>query len=141
MGYPLTRGLGYTLENGQRSVSEESLGDLAEEMLRAREKFPNNRDLAMALLEEVGEAAEEMLNEPSAAISQRRREEWLQVACVAMRLYEEGDPLYESHNPGSRVSARMSVLKSAAGIGRIAKLALEHLAFSLDVPADAAPLE
>jgi NTP pyrophosphatase (non-canonical NTP hydrolase) len=99
-----------------------SLRDLTNEMVRARIKFPRPYWLGSALAEEVGEVAEAMekllpelpdglphafmnlakhLGDLHRKLLQRRssdevRKEALQVACVAMRIYEEGDPLYDN---------------------------------------------
>lgn len=75
-----------------RSVNRESIEALDAEMGRAREKFPSNRYLMTALVEEVGELAQATLQQQG---RERIRREALQVACVAMRIYEEGDPVYD----------------------------------------------
>ena len=64
------------------------------ELERARAKFPTNDKLFWALVEEVGELGEALRNEPS----QRIRAEALQVACVAVRIYEEGDAEFVARN-------------------------------------------
>lgn len=64
-----------------------SLMPLAEEMAKARRKFPANQYLMSALAEEVGELAEAYMIEPNSAAM---RKEALQVACVAMRIVTEG---------------------------------------------------
>lgn len=61
---------------------------LCAEVTRARAKFPGNRHLLAALTEEVGELAQAMLQGKPTAEIQR---EALQVACVALRIFEEGD--------------------------------------------------
>lgn len=87
MGYGIDRGFGYS-----KSLCGSSASDLAEEILKAREKFPGNRYLLAALVEEVGELAKAYLQrEGKEAI----RKEALQVACVAMRIYEEGDAIFD----------------------------------------------
>ena len=65
---------------------DETMDRLAAEITRACGKFPDNRLLVDALAEELGEAAREDLP----CVPGNR--EWLQVACVAMRLYMEGTP-------------------------------------------------
>ena len=63
------------------------LRPLAEEMVRARTKFPGPRVLGSALAEEVGEMADAWLRmDPTHC-----RKEALQVACVAMRIHQEGN--------------------------------------------------
>lgn len=65
-----------------------TLDAISAEVCRAREKFPGNRLLLAALTEEVGELAKAMLQDrPSDEI----RREAIQVACVAIRIIEEGD--------------------------------------------------
>ena len=61
---------------------------LEAEVRRARGKFPGNRFLLAALTEEVGELARALLQRQGEAQVQR---EALQVACVALRILEEGD--------------------------------------------------
>jgi hypothetical protein len=65
-----------------------TLYELAAEIARAREKFPDNKHLLAALMEEVGELAKELLEKGPAA---RVRAEAIQVACVAIRIATEGD--------------------------------------------------
>lgn len=101
-----------------RAPLRASLRDLTDEMVRARTKFPKSRYLVTALGEEIGELAEALekagVIPPPQFVNlvkhygdlqrwtlQRRsrdeiRTEALQTACIAMRLYEEIDPLYEN---------------------------------------------
>lgn len=65
-----------------------SIHDLNCEVARARRKFPSNAHMLAALTEELGETAQALLEGQG---RERIRAEALQVACVAMRLYEEGD--------------------------------------------------
>ncbi len=67
-------------------LSPETIAALQSEVALARIKFPKPDGLVPALCEEVGEWAGE--TDPA-----KRRRELLQVACVALRLFEEGDPL------------------------------------------------
>ena len=62
----------------------DSFRRLIDEMERARAKFPGNRMLLTALAEEVGELAEAI------ATGTGVRTEALHVACVAVRILEEG---------------------------------------------------
>lgn len=112
MSYPFERGLGYP-----QSVHVETLGDLTEEVVRAREKFPRGNDLGLALLEEVQELFEE-LDASNGKVTPRTREEAIQVACVALRLAEEGDPTWT----GDAVTE--SILLEAQEVGALAR---EHL--------------
>lgn len=88
----LTTPLASELSARQRPIPgcllESSSAALSAEMVRARKKFPGRSDLTVALMEEVGELAREMLEGGS---RERVRAEALQAACVAMRIYEEGD--------------------------------------------------
>ncbi len=65
-----------------------ALSSLAEELQRARTKFPGNDLLTIALGEEFGELCQAQLQRKS---RDEIRKEALQVACVAIRIYEEGD--------------------------------------------------
>lgn len=79
------------LLRGGCAVEYGSLRELADEMKRARAKFPEQHRLLAALMEEVGETAQAYLE----GKPEHAREEALQVACVAMRIYEHGDWDYE----------------------------------------------
>jgi len=58
------------------------------EIDRARAKFPTNKNLMIALAEEVGELAQALLQKkPNGEIYK----EAIQVACVALRIAHEGD--------------------------------------------------
>jgi NTP pyrophosphatase (non-canonical NTP hydrolase) len=70
------------------SMMESTASDVAEEVMRARAKFPSNEHLLAALMEEVGELAKALLEGESV---ERIRAEAAQVACVAVRIIEEGD--------------------------------------------------
>lgn len=62
--------------------------EVLNEINRARAKFPTNEHLMIALVEEVGELAQALLQQkPDREIYA----EAIQVACVAMRIAEEGD--------------------------------------------------
>lgn len=65
-----------------------TFNNISNEVLRARTKFPDNEKLLAALVEEVGELAQAMLQRKSPA---EICKEAVQVACVAIRLIEEGD--------------------------------------------------
>lgn len=69
----------------------ESRVHLADELIAARAKFPGNRLLLAALTEEAGELAKALLQR---AGREKIQHEALQVACVAMRIYEEGDATF-----------------------------------------------
>jgi NTP pyrophosphatase (non-canonical NTP hydrolase) len=91
MGYGIDRGFGY-----RESPHQITVCDVAEEMMRAREKFPSNEHLLAALTEEVGELAQAFIQKkPWDEI----RGEAMQVACVAMRIMEEGDSTLTEPTP------------------------------------------
>lgn len=66
---------------------QESLEAVKNEIARAREKFPNNKHLLAALTEEVGELNKAYLE----GDFEHAKTEAIQVACVALRILEEGD--------------------------------------------------
>ena len=85
------RGMGY-----KQSLNEATLGDLAEEVLRAREKFPGNRHLTTALGEEYGELCQAQLQRKT---RKQIKREALQVACLALRIFEETDATFADLTP------------------------------------------
>lgn len=62
------------------------------EVLAARTKFPGNKHLLAALTEEVGELAQAILQDQPRDLIVR---EAIQVACVAIRIAEEGDAAFD----------------------------------------------
>lgn len=66
-----------------------------DEMQRARSKFPSNEHLLAALMEEVGELAQALLDGHG---RERVVAEAIQVACVAVRIVEEGDSSFNGGN-------------------------------------------
>lgn len=77
------RGMGY-----RESPHLVTMGDVVDEVRAARDAFPENAHMLAALVEEVGELAQAMLQgKPWAEV----RGEAKQVACVAIRIMEEGD--------------------------------------------------
>ncbi|BAO53070.1 hypothetical protein KPP23_043 [Pseudomonas phage KPP23] len=68
------------------------LADVRAEVLRAREKFPGDRIMLLALAEEFGELIKASLDEPSANV----RKEAMQTAAVACRVILDGDGSVES---------------------------------------------
>jgi len=93
---------------------------LAAELLRARSKFPSNERLFAALLEEVGELAYEMTRD-----RQRQREEALQVACVAIRIAEEGDADFGDELPRCAPPMFAELACDAQKLGSAARELLE----------------
>jgi len=72
-------------------IRPSTLDALHAEVERARSKFPSNRHLLAALVEEVGELAKAFLeDEPR----DRMRAEAIQAACVAVRIFEESDSTF-----------------------------------------------
>ena len=65
-----------------------TMSDIVKEVERARKKFPDPYALLAALTEEVGELAKALLDEPM----DRVESEAIQVAAMAIRIIEEGDP-------------------------------------------------
>lgn len=61
----------------------------------ARRKFPSNKVLFAALVEEVGEVAKALQDETR----ERLISELVQVAAMALRLAVEGDPAYQNSLP------------------------------------------
>ena len=77
-----------------------SIAALTAELKRARAKFPGNAKLTVALMEEVGELAQALLQgKPKDEIVK----EALQVACVAVRIAEEGDSDFGSDKEWSKL--------------------------------------
>lgn len=93
-----------------------ALASLAQELARAREKFPDVRLALCALVEELGEAVR---RRPAYAPGNR---EWLQVACCALRLYQEGDPAAAkdegTRDPGCPLEWIESALRTLEQLGR-----------------------
>lgn len=66
---------------------------LTGEVTRARRKFPGSRFMLAALMEEVGELAQAIIQKQPA---ENIRKEALQVACCAVRMLEEGDSSFDT---------------------------------------------
>ena len=73
---------------GLRALEPLTHDALDAEVMLARRKFPGNRFLLAALLEECGELAKAMLQKKPRDVIER---EAIQVACVALRICEELD--------------------------------------------------
>ena len=97
-----------------------TLALLKTEVFTARDKFPSNEHLFAALLEEVGELAYEMTRD-----RQRQREEALQVACVAIRIAEEGDADFGGEQPRVAPLRSAGLACDAETLGRAARAMLE----------------
>ena len=96
--------------------TDETLDALRAELDRARAKFPTNAHLYAALGEEVGELARELLENGT---RERIREEAIQVACVAIRIADEGDrdfPLsIPKKGPAAKPEPEKPVVRYASG--------------------------
>lgn len=90
----------------KRTLTGSSMYKLYAEVEFARTKFPNPHALVAALFEEFAE----WCGEDDDA---KKRKELLQIACVAMRLYEETDPL-EDHPLQLELKCRGVMLESLA---------------------------
>jgi hypothetical protein len=87
-----------------------TVGDLMQEITRARTKFPGNRYLLAALVEEVGELAEALVSGTKGEVYK----EAIQCACVAIRIAEEGDAT--TYTPGFFIALVSSVGRVARGL-------------------------
>lgn len=83
----------------------DTLENLCDEVVGARHKFPKPDALFAALIEDVGELSEAVLR--TGTIDKK---EALQVACVALRLCEEGDPLLD-HGASQLLAIKASNLE------------------------------
>lgn len=93
---------GEPYESRSMRLSPSTIREIAREVVRARTKFPGNRNLLGALTEEVGELFEAGLEQgprrrhDADALTRR---EAIQVACVAIRIAEEGDADFAGSTP------------------------------------------
>jgi hypothetical protein len=79
-------------EYQEREIVYKFLGEVYQELARARKKFPDSRCCTVALMEEVGELAQAMLKVAAGKWPESRiREEAVQVAVMAIRVCLEGD--------------------------------------------------
>lgn len=74
-------------------LRRDTLDAVSREVMRARAKHPTNTNLLPALVEEVGELAQALADKHG---RERVVAEAIQVACVALRIVEEGEPAFES---------------------------------------------
>lgn len=74
-------------------MKKETLKLITEELINAREKFPSSSLCMIALMEEVGDLAKAILSESRMSI----KIEAVQVAVMAIRVLEEGDPSTDQH--------------------------------------------
>lgn len=82
-------------------MASDFLNDVAIEVKKARAKFPMGRHLLPALMEEVGELANALLEQEygHGVSSEDVYREAVQVATVAMRIAEEGEPVFPKYQP------------------------------------------
>lgn len=73
------------------SPEELTMHAIAAEVIKARLKFPGNRFVFTALVEEVGELARAIIQRKDRDAIER---EAIQVAAMCVRIIEEGDPIY-----------------------------------------------
>lgn len=78
--------------SGPRGPAAASLTALMERVAKGRAKFPGNRFMLAALTEEVGELARALLQRKG---PEEVRAEALDVAVVAIRIFEEGDATFD----------------------------------------------
>jgi NTP pyrophosphatase (non-canonical NTP hydrolase) len=82
---------------------DEVLKDVKTEIGRAREKFPKSTDLLPALVEEVGELSQALLQQKHEPNKDKGSvdiyKEAIQVACAALRLATEGEPNFPLYEP------------------------------------------
>jgi hypothetical protein len=115
------------------SVLDETFDDIGAEVIRARQKFPGNRHLLAALVEEVGELSQAYLQRQG---SQRIREEAMQVACVAIRIMEEGDSAFAVLDDAIRrkdkqiVAAEAALAEAKEAVAALSDLHRKHAAFA-----------
>ncbi len=72
--------------------SQLTLDAISAEVIRARQKFPGKRFLLAALMEEVGELSRAYLQKKD---KDEIEIEAIQVACLAIRIIEEGDAAFD----------------------------------------------
>lgn len=88
-----------TLDN----LTQNAFDDLSTELRRARREWPDNGHLLAALMEEVGELSQAMLqqqHEPSKGITADKiYMEAIQVAVMALRVCTEGDSTFPIYRP------------------------------------------
>ena len=74
-----------------------TMAEISDEVVRARAKHPANRHMLGALMEEVGELSQALLQGKG---KDEIEKEAIQVACVAIRIVEEGDADYADGEKG-----------------------------------------
>src|ERR1035437_9009396 len=92
---------------------------LLKEIEHACVKFPNPDNLVPALLEEVGEFGEENVETKRTG----GNHELIQIACLALRLYVEGDPAYDPEH----IEKVSELVERAIKLGRDARAYLVGL--------------
>lgn len=94
---------------------------LMEEIEFARKHFPNNEHMLAALTEEVGELAQSLIDHSRGKqTAEEVFKEGIQVACMAIRLIEEGDKSFPYEEPEDPIMLEFnSTLKSMKKNGEI----------------------
>lgn len=96
----------------------ETLEAIQTEVIKARIKFPGNRFILTALIEEVGELCGAALAGESEKIYQKA----VQVACMTIRMIEEGDASFRERPAGA--TFKLVALQEA--IGEMARYFLQR---------------
>lgn len=82
-----------------REEAYKFMGEVYQELVRARAKFPSSFCSGLALVEEVGELAQAMLKVAAGKWPKERiRGEAIQVAAMALRVAIEGDSSVDPNN-------------------------------------------
>ena len=76
----------------------QTISALQNEVYAARAKFPTNRPLLIATIEELGELAKALAH----GTREQVEAEALQVASTALRIFEEGDASFDELTPAER---------------------------------------
>ncbi len=89
----------------ENEVRQSTFSALDAEIERARRKFPGANQNFTALIEEVGELAQALLQSNGNPVDGWKQtsaevyKEAKQVACMAIRMMEEGDPFFPHYTP------------------------------------------
>jgi hypothetical protein len=95
-------GLQGSSKDGDRAVKEQTLIDINNELMHARNEFPMPNPTFAALIEEVGELAQALLKCQIGFAHRGSRavyDEAKQVAVMAIRIMEEGDQFFMAYTP------------------------------------------
>jgi len=122
--------------------------DVADEVARARAKFPDNKHMMGAFHEEVGEVAKAMLERDyqsagehlypdlesphNLSLDEEVYKECVQAAAMALRVATEGDPDYLYHNPYYREMDSNEDSLPAPGPGEAVEINIRDVQVQLD---------